>query len=336
MTHQITLKPSGHNYTVAAGETLLEAALDAGFVLPYGCRNGACGSCRARILEGSVDHGRSQKGALPDNARSEGYALLCCATAQSDLVIECRELADSSEYPVRIMPCRVQELTRVADDVMQISLKLPVNERLAFRAGQYIEFMLKGGGRRAFSIANAPHDDGFLQVHVRRIEGGRFTGHVFDTMQLKEIMRFEGPHGTFHLREESDKPIILVAGGTGFAPIKSIVEHAIHNQIQRPMKLYWGARNRAGLYMHALAQQWASDHEHIEYIPVLSEADAGDAWMGRTGLVHQAVLDDLADFSAYQVYACGAPGMIDAARNDFCVRGLPADEFFADAFTFAT
>ena len=195
--------------------------------------------------------------------------------------------------------------------------------------------MLKGGDRRAFSIANAPHDDGFLQVHVRKIDGGRFTSHVFEAMQVKEILRFEGPLGTFHLREESDKPIILLAGGTGFAPIKSIVEHVIHNNIQRPIKLYWGARTRAGLYMHELAQQWASEHAHLEFIPVLSEPGPEDEWSGRTGLVHEAVLEDLADFSPYQVYACGAPGMVDAARDDFCARGLPADDFFADAFTFA-
>lgn len=335
MTYQITLQPSGHHYSVAAGEILLEAALDAGFVLPYGCRNGACGSCRARVLEGTVDHGKSQNGALPENARREGYALLCCATAQSDLRIECRELAASSEYPLKIMPCRVQELTKLADDVMLMTLKLPVNERLAFRAGQYIEFMLKGGARRAFSLANAPHDDGFLQLHIRKIEGGSFTGHVFEDMQVKEILRFEGPHGTFHLREESNKPIIFVAGGTGFAPIKSMVEHAIHNQITRPMKIYWGSRNRAGLYMETLAQSWADTHPHIEFIPVLSEAGEQDQWRGRTGLVHQAVLEDHADLAAYQVYACGAPGMIDAARIDFCSHGLPADEFFADAFTFA-
>ncbi|HEU6456144.1 MAG TPA: CDP-6-deoxy-delta-3,4-glucoseen reductase [Roseateles sp.] len=335
MTHQITLKPSGHTYAVADDQILLEAALDAGYVLPYGCRNGACGSCRAKVLAGSVDHGRSQKGALPDNARSEGYTLLCCATAQSDVVIECRELADSSEYPVKIMPCRVQELTRLADDVMLLKLKLPVNERLAFRAGQYIEFMLKGGGRRAFSLANPPHDDEFLEVHIRKIDGGKFTGHVFDAMQVKEILRFEGPHGTFHLREESVKPIILLAGGTGFAPIKSIVEHMIHNQIRRPIRLYWGARNRAGLYLHSLAEQWAAEHAHIEYIPVLSDAGPDDVWNGRSGLVHVAVMDDLADLSAHQVYACGSPGMIEAARKDFTARGLPEDEFFADAFTFA-
>lgn len=335
MTHRITLKPSGHEYDVADGEILLEAALDAGFVLPYGCRNGACGSCRAKVLEGEVDHGRSQAGALPENARQEGYTLLCCATARSNVTIECRELAANSEYPVKIMPCRVQELTRLADDVMLMTLKLPVNERLAFRAGQYIEFMLKGGGRRAFSIANAPHDDEFLQLHIRKIASGKFTGHVFDAMQIKEILRFEGPHGTFHLREESDKPIIFVAGGTGFAPIKSIVEHAIHNHIQRPMKLYWGARNRAGLYLHELPEQWAAQHAHIEYIPVLSEASSADGWSGRSGLVHQAVLADHADLAGYQVYACGAPGMIDAARADFRARGLPDDEFYADAFTFA-
>ncbi|HTH94385.1 MAG TPA: CDP-6-deoxy-delta-3,4-glucoseen reductase [Rhodocyclaceae bacterium] len=336
MSHRITLQPSGHVYEVADGQPLLDAALDAGFVLPYGCRNGACGSCRAKVMSGAVDHGRSQAGALPDNARAEGYMLLCCATAQSDLTVECRELADSNEYPVRIMPCRVQALTKLAGDVMLMELKLPVNERLAFRAGQYIEFMLKGGGRRAFSIANAPHDDGLLQLHIRRIEDGKFTGHVFDTMQVKEILRFEGPHGSFHLREDSDKPVIFLAGGTGFAPIKSIVEHAIHNNITRPMKVYWGARNRAGLYLHDLAAQWAAAYPHIEFIPVLSDVSANDAWNGRIGLVHRAVLDDHADLSAHQVYACGAPAMIDAARADFSAHGLPTEEFFADAFTFAT
>lgn len=336
MSYQITLQPSGHTYAVSANETLLDAALDAGFVLPYGCRNGACGSCRAKVLDGEVDHGRAQGGALPENARNEGYALLCCATPRSDLTIECRELAADSEYPVKIMPCRVQELTRLADDVMLMKLKLPVNERLAFRAGQYIEFMLKGGGRRAFSIANAPHDDEYLQLHIRKIDGGKFTGHVFDGMQLKEILRFEGPHGSFHLREESDKPILCVAGGTGFAPIKSMVEHIIHSGITRPVEIYWGARNRAGLYLNELAAGWAATYPHIRYIPVLSDLAADDDWSGRRGLVHQAVLEDHADLSPYQVYACGAPAMIDAARVDFCGCGLPVDEFLADAFTFAS
>ena len=335
MAYQITLKPSGHQYQVDEDEFLLEAALEAGLILPYGCRNGACGSCRARVLEGSVDHGdRAQSGALPDNARAEGYALLCCATAQSDLLIECRELGDNSKYPVRTMPCRVEELTRLDEDVMLLRLKLPVNERLAFRAGQYIEIVQKGGPRRAFSLANAPHDDGFLQLHVRLIEGGRFTSHVFEAMKARDILRFEGPHGSFYLREESDKPVILLAGGTGFAPIKSIIEHAIHNRISRPMHLYWGARRASGLYLHGLAEQWAAENSHIRYTPVLSEGMAD--WRGRRGLVHAAVMEDHADLSGFQVYACGSPAMVDAARSDFCARGLPSDEFFADAFTFAT
>jgi CDP-4-dehydro-6-deoxyglucose reductase len=262
-------------------------------------------------------------------------ALFCCAKPLSDLVLECREVGTAKSIPVRIMPCRVQKMERVADDVMVLSLKLPANERLQFFAGQYIEFLLKDGGRRAFSLANAPHDDGFLQLHVRRIDGGEFTGHVFDGMKEKDILRFQGPCGSFFLHEESTKPLILLAGGTGFAPIKAIVEHAIHQHITRPMEIYWGARNRAGLYLPDLPAQWAAAHSHIRYVPVLSDVTPQDAWPGRSGLVHRAVLEDHTDLSAHQVYACGAPAMIDAARAEFAAQGLPPEEFFADAFTFA-
>jgi CDP-4-dehydro-6-deoxyglucose reductase len=261
--------------------------------------------------------------------------LFCCAKPLSDLVLECREVGTAKDIPVKIMPCRVQKIERVAEDVIVLSLKLPANERLQFLAGQYIEFLLKDGKRRAFSIANAPHDDGFLQLHIRLIAGGEFTGHVFGAMKEKDILRFQGPYGSFFLREESTKPMILLAGGTGFAPIKALVEHAIHHNIARPMQIYWGARNRAGLYLPDLPLEWAAAHSHVRYVPVLSDATEQDAWQGRTGLVHRAVLEDHADLSAYQVYACGAPAMIDAARTEFVVRGLPAEEFFADAFTFA-
>jgi len=261
--------------------------------------------------------------------------LFCCAKPLSDLVLECREVGTAKDIPVKIMPCRVQKIERVAADVIVLSLKLPANERLQFLAGQYIEFLLKDGKRRAFSIANAPHDDGFLQLHIRLIAGGEFTGHVFGAMKEKDILRFQGPYGSFFLREESTKPMILLAGGTGFAPIKALVEHAIHHNIARPMQIYWGARNRAGLYLPDLPLEWAAAHSHVRYVPVLSDATEQDAWQGRTGLVHRAVLEDHADLSAYQVYACGAPAMIDAARTEFVVRGLPAEEFFADAFTFA-
>jgi CDP-4-dehydro-6-deoxyglucose reductase len=335
MAHQVTLQPSGHVFSVVAGATVLEAALDAGFNLPYGCQNGACGACKGKVLEGEVDHGLAQDSALPPEDRAAGMALFCCAKPLSDLSIEVREVSAARDIPVKILPCRVQKLERVADDVMVISLKLPANERLQFLAGQYIEFLLPEGKRRAFSLASAPHADELLEIHVRRIPGGNFTEHVFTTMKQKDIMRIEGPLGSFFLREESDKPIILIAGGTGFAPLKGLVEHALHIGLTRPIQFYWGAKDRAGLYMHALAERWATEHAHITYTPVLSEPAAGDAWTGRTGLVHEAALADHADVAAYQVYACGAPAMCETARTDFTARGLPKEEFFADVFSYA-
>jgi CDP-4-dehydro-6-deoxyglucose reductase len=332
---RVTLQPSGHTFTTDGSDSVLQAALDAGLTLPYGCRNGACGACKGRVIDGLVDHGPAQEQALSTADRVSGLTLFCCAKPLSDLVLECREVGTAKDIPVKIMPCRVQKIERVAADVIVLSLKLPANERLQFLAGQYIEFLLKDGKRRAFSIANAPHDDGFLQLHIRLIAGGEFTGHVFGAMKEKDILRFQGPYGSFFLREESTKPMILLAGGTGFAPIKALVEHAIHHNIARPMQIYWGARNRAGLYLPDLPLEWAAAHSHVRYVPVLSDATEQDAWQGRTGLVHRAVLEDHADLSAYQVYACGAPAMIDAARAEFVVRGLPAEEFFADAFTFA-
>lgn len=335
MGYQITLKPSGHAFQASADTTLLQAALDAGLTLPYGCRDGACGTCKAKVIEGHVDHGKAQEHSLPLVERDAGHVLTCCAKPLSDIVLEVREVSGQNDIPVRTMPCRVQELTRLADDVMLMKLRLPSNERLQFVAGQYIEFLLADGKRRAFSMANAPHEDEVLELHLRRVPGGNFTDHVFTAMKVKDILRFEGPFGTFHLREESDKPMLMVAGGTGFAPIKALVEHAIHNRITRPIALYWGAKNRAELYLPELPQQWAARHANITYVPVLSEPAASDAWTGRTGFVHHAVLEDFADLSGHQAYVCGAPVMVEAAQRDFIARGLPAGEFFADIFSYA-
>lgn len=335
MPYQVTLQPSGHTFSVAADTAILDAALDAGFNLPYGCKDGACGTCKGKVLSGQVDLGAAQDEALTAAERAAGMALFCCARALSDLGIEVREIDAVRDIPVRTLPCRVHKLQKLADDVMAISLKLPANERLQFLAGQYIEFLLKDGKRRAFSLASPPHADEFLEIHVRRVPGGNFTDHVFTQMKERDIMRIEGPLGSFFLREDSDKPIILLAGGTGIAPIKGLVEHALHIGIKRPMQLYYGAKDLAGLYLDGRAAQWAATQPHITYIPVLSEPAAGDAWTGRTGLVHEAVLADHADLSAWQVYACGAPAMCEAARRDFTARGLPPDEFFADVFSFA-
>ena len=330
MSFQINLQPSGHSYAADADTSLLEAALAAGFTLPYGCRNGACGSCKGKVLSGEIDHRKAQLSVLSEIERDNGLALFCCATARSDLTLECREVGNANDIPLRILPCRVQRIERAAGDVIILSLKLPTNERLQFLPGQYIEFLLKDGKRRAFSIANAPHSDEFVTVHIRRVDGGAFTAHVFDAMKEKEILRFQGPMGTFFLREESTKPIILVAGGTGFAPIKAIIEHALQHKISRPMVLYWGAQNRSGLYLPELPPSWP-----ITYVPVLSNASATDKWTGRTGFVHHAVLADHPTLAKFQIYACGSPGMIDSARADFIDAGLPEEEFFADAFSLA-
>jgi CDP-4-dehydro-6-deoxyglucose reductase len=337
MTSRVTIKPSDHVFDVEPDETVLQAALRQGLPLPYGCRDGACGSCKGRIVEGTVDYGRYQSSALTDADRDAGFALFCQARPLSDLVIESREVGAVRDIPIKTLPCRVQKMERLAPDVMALHLRLPANERLQFLAGQYIEILTRDGKRRAFSMANAPHDDEHLQLHLRHYAGGSFTEHVFTRMKEREILRFEGPLGTFFLREDSDKPIIFLASGTGFAPIKGMLEHAFHRGIERPMALYWGGRTRPDLYLDALPRQWAAAHSHFRYVPVLSEARPEDGWSGRTGFVHRAVMEDHPDLSGHHVYACGAPVMVEAAHRDFTTCcGLPEDAFFSDAFTTAS
>ncbi|MCC6532206.1 MAG: CDP-6-deoxy-delta-3,4-glucoseen reductase [Burkholderiales bacterium] len=333
MSFTVTIRPSGHRYTMDADDTVLTAALREGFNLAYGCRNGACGSCKGRLLSGRIDYGHYQSSALSEAERAGGLALFCCARPLEDIEIECREVGAAKDIQIRKMPARVQKMVRAASDVMIVWLRLPQNERLQYLAGQYLDILLKDGRRRSFSMANPPHADELLELHIRDY-GGVFSKHVFEQMKERDILRFEGPYGNFFLREESDKPIVLLASGTGFAPIKAMIEHALHIGLKRPLALYWGGRRRADLYLHDLAQRWAGEQPGLTYVPVLSEASPDDAWSARTGLVHRALMADHADLSGYQVYACGNPLMVDAARTDFTAqRGLPAGEFFADAFT---
>jgi CDP-4-dehydro-6-deoxyglucose reductase len=336
MSFRITIKPSGHVYTTQDDETILEAALREGFSLPYGCRDGACGSCKGTVLDGKFDYGDAQESALSAEERQAGKALFCCAKPLSDLTIECREINAVKDIPVKIMPCRVQKMQKLAPDVMALFLKIPANERLQFLAGQYIDILMKDGKRRAFSIANAPHHDDLIELHVRNIAGGAFTEHVFGGMKEKDILRFEGPLGSFFLREDSEKPIVFVAGGTGFAPLKGILEHAFASGTRREMVLYWGGRALPDLYMLDLPKKWQEMYVNFKFIPVLSDPLPEDNWQGRTGLVHEAVLADYRDLSGHQVYACGAPAMVETAHTAFTTqRKLPEDEFFSDAFLFS-
>ncbi|HKQ29365.1 MAG TPA: CDP-6-deoxy-delta-3,4-glucoseen reductase [Burkholderiales bacterium] len=333
MSYSVTLKPSGHRFEVKEGQNILQAGLDAGFMMPYSCRTGVCRTCRGTLREGKVNYGAVHPTYLPDSDKAKGFALLCQAQPLSDLVIEVRELEGMAGLRPRMIPCRIEKLDKPAPDVAVMGVRLPMNENFRFRAGQYIDILLKDGKRRSYSIANAPKPEGVtaLELHVRHTPGGLFTDHVFTKAKLRDLLRFEGPLGTFYLREDSDKPIVMVASGTGFAPIKSMCEAAFERNLKRPITLYWGCRARRDLYMLDVPASW--QHENFRFIPVLSDPTPECQWTGRTGFVHRAVMQDYPDMSAIQVYACGAPVMVDAARADFGSQcGLPAEEFLADSF----
>jgi CDP-4-dehydro-6-deoxyglucose reductase, E3 len=333
MANRVTLKPSGHSFEVEEGKNILQAGLDAGFTMPYSCRTGVCRTCRGTLLEGNVDYGAVHPTYLPDTDKAKGYALLCQAKPLSDLVIEVRELEGMAGIRPRMIPCRIEKLDKPAPDVAVMALRLPMNENFRFLAGQYVDILLKDGKRRSYSIANAPKPEGVtaLELHVRHTPGGLFTDHVFGKAKVRDLLRFEGPLGTFYLREDSDKPIVMVASGTGFAPIKAMCEAAFERNLARRITLYWGCRSRRELYMLEVPQSW--QRENFEFIPVLSDATPECQWTGRTGFVHRAVMQDYPDMAGLQVYACGAPVMVDAARADFCSQcSLPAEEFFADSF----
>ena len=332
----VTIKNSGHTFDVRPSQTVLQAAIDAGINIPYGCRNGACGSCKAKLISGKVMHTDYQSSAMSDAELAAGNTLLCCAMALEDLTISCREVGGLSGIKPRILPARVAKKEQLAHDVIALHLQLPASERLQFLAGQYLEFILKDGQRRSFSIANAPHDSDFIQVHLRIIANGVFTNYVANDLQEKAIMRLEAPMGSFFLREDSNKPIIFLATGTGIAPIKGIIEHMLHNNIKREIALYFGARHLEDLYLNDLCEKWAAFTPHLSYTSVLSKPQTSDNWQGKTGYVQNLVLEDIPDLSGYQVYACGSPNMINDAHALFIKNGLPEEEFFSDAFTFAS
>ncbi len=330
----VLVQPSGRTFHVDAGEAVLTAGIRQGIGLPYGCKDGACGSCKCKLLSGSVVHGVHQSKALSADEANSNLILTCCAVPQSDLVLESRQVTEIGAMPIKKLPTRVTSLIKKSPDVMALQLQLPANDTFGYRAGQYIEFILRDGSRRSYSMANAPHLGPNIELHIRHMVGGKFTDHVFGDMKEKEILRIEGPFGSFFLREDSSKPIILVASGTGFAPIKALIEHMQHKGVNRPVTLYWGARRPEDLYMHDWVQEQLKSLPNLHYVPVVSDATAQDAWTGRTGFVHRAVLQDHPDLCGHQVYVCGAPIVVESARADFSsLAQLPPEEFFADSFT---
>ena len=325
---QISFRPGNLSVVARAGETLLEAGLRRGIALPYDCRNGGCGVCKATLAHGSVDYGVYQKSALSDAERRSGKLLLCCACAQSDLDVELEE--------EREWQASVEYMRRLAPDVMLLHLKLHGSTPLEYRAGQYINIVLDGGETRSFSFATAPGKSELIELHVRLIPGGRFTTAVFTQMKAGDQLRFRGPFGSFTMQEESHRPIIFVAGATGFAPVKSMLEYAFERDTRRPMVLYWGVRSRKDLYMAELPERWEREHPNFSFVPVLSEPKPEDQWTGRTGLVHHAILEDFPTLQGYELYACGSMQMVQNAHPELIAHGLLEEACFSDAFTYST
>jgi CDP-4-dehydro-6-deoxyglucose reductase len=335
MPFTVTIQSSGHHFTVEESESVLDAALRQGIILPYGCRNGACGSCMGTLASGRVEYPNGTPLALGERDQASHKALFCQARPTSDLDIIVREVDAARDIEVRTFPCRVEKLEHLAHDVIRIYLKLPASDRMQFLAGQYIDVLIEGHEPRAFSIANAPHDDALVELHIRYVEGGLFTDQVFHSMKEKAMWRIRGPLGTFFLREESARPAVLIGGGTGFAPIKGILEHAFKSGLGKPLHLFWGVRARRDLYLDALPQQWLQQHTNFRYTPVLSDARDGDHWDGATGYVTDAVVKQYPDLSGHDVYMSGPPVMVQTGHDLFMRHGLNEARFFSDAFEYA-
>ena len=335
MSHSVTLQASGKRFPVAVGETVLDAARRAGLALPYSCLSGVCGSCKATLVSGDCHYPLNPPSALNPAEVARHQVLLCQAVPLGDIVIAAREVASVADIPRRVLPLKLIERQLLAPDVMRLTLMPPHGRAFAYLAGQYLDVLLPAGKRRAFSIANAPHTGPQVELHIRHVAGGDFTHRVFTELKSGDILRVEGPLGTFVPREHSERPMLFVAGGTGFAPVKALIEHFIHLGTLRPMALYWGARAPDDLYLRGLPENWAATCPALRFHAVISDAERIGASGLRSGFVHEAVLEDHADLSGFDVYMSGPPALIDAGRRAFVDAGLPEDRLYYDSFDYA-
>jgi len=335
MSFKVRVPATGHEFSANENETILDAALRQGIGLPYGCRNGACGKCSGEVLTGETHYDTDALRAAAKKEYEAGKTLFCQACATSDLEIRVREIIKSSDIEIKTLPCRVEKMQLLTHDVMMLKLKLPETERMQFKAGQYIEFLLKDGKCRAFSIANAPHDDEYIELHIRHVPDGHFGDFVFDGLKEKTLMRIEGPLGSYFLREDSDRPIILMGGGTGFAPLKGMLEHAFHINYKKPIHLFCGVRAKRDLYMDEMVQAWLKQYKNLSYTAVLSDPEAEDNWQGETGYVHESVVKIYPDLSGYDIYLSGPPPMVKAGMDLFYKNGLPETQIYSDSFEYS-
>lgn len=326
---------SGTVFTVNEGESVLTAALRQGVMLPYSCKNGTCGSCKGHLKSGEVHYPFHPPMALSREEIGDGQALFCQAEPIEDLVIRVREIEAVRDVQVRKMPVRVVEKTLLAEDVMLLRIKLPAAQRLQFLAGQYLEILLPDGKRRAFSIASSPQSEDEIELHIRHVEGGGFTGWVFDELKERDILRIEAPLGTFFIRNDRpERPMIMMGGGTGFAPLKSMIEDLLAQQDKRPLHLFWGVKSAKELYLHEQVLQWAAQNEHIQFTSALTEPGKDGPGDSFVGFVHEAVLDRYADLAGFDIYMSGPPAMVDAGRNAFIEHGAAKRRLFFDSFEF--
>ncbi len=303
-------------------------------MLPYSCKNGTCGSCKGRLLSGQVNYPFHPPQALSKADLTSGGALLCQAVALTDLEVSVREIAAVKDIKICMLPAKITSKDFLSTQVVRLKLKLPKSQHLQFLAGQYLEVVLPGGKRRAFSIASPPHDNEELELHIRHVDGGDFTSRVFDELKVGDLLRIEGPLGTFFIRHDSSRPMLMLGGGTGFAPLKAMIEYLLQKQSKRSLHLYWGAKTLEELYCLQVPQSWAAENPHIQFTAVLSDPEHKDKWQGRTGFVHQALEQDYPDLSGHDVYMSGPPMMIESAKRAFIARGLPEDRLFYDSFEF--
>ena len=336
MVHVVRLHPGGERFEVMDDESVLAAGLRAGLHLPHSCRGGSCGACEAKVLAGELYYPNGLPPGLTAAEADGGRALLCQARAYSDLTLEARALAVPEEVRIRRLPCRVESRELLCHDVMRLVVKLPSLEPFVFLAGQYVDFLLEDGRRRSYSMANPPHEPERLELHVRRVAGGDFTAQVFEQLGERTLLRLEGPLGGFWLREDAERPIIMIGGGTGYAPIKSMLRHLMQLGSKRPVHFYWGVRRPRDLYEGELLARWAEAHDWLTFTPVMSEPLPQDGWQGRRGWVHDAVLEDYPSLAEVDVYAAGPPPMIAVIQELFPARGLPQGRLFFDSFEFAS
>lgn len=335
MSFKISVPASGHEFIAEEDESILEAAIRQGIGLPYGCRNGTCGKCAGEVISGETKCDADSLRAIAKKEFETGKTLFCQACAVSDLEIKVREIVKGADIEIKTLPCRVEKMVLLTHDIMQLKLKLPETERLQFMAGQYLEILLKDGKRRAFSIANAPHDDACIELHIRHVPDGHFGDFVFDGLKEKDLLRIEGPLGSYFLREDSDRPVILMGGGTGFAPLKGMLEHAFYINLDRPVHLFCGARAKRDLYMDDIVSQWLRKYPGLKYTPVLSDPAEEDDWQGETGFVHESVVRHYPDLTGYDVYLSGPPPMVKAGMDLFYEKGLPETQIYSDSFEYS-